>query len=696
MGETIYALDTNNSILAARVVEAAPPPPMPMKLETIWEKIPDDFPQFFSTNNLVRGMDYNPVTNHLLVASRQDGAVHRIDAVDGSYVGTLDMTGVDGGTFVINKIGVAADGAIYVGNMTTNSTSTPFHLYRWADEDAVPVRVYAGDLWGWDPENRWGDSMDVRGMGVDTEILLGSFNGSMLTVLRPSGDPAAPNSYAVQQIYPQVEASAPRSVAFGPDNLVYVKRPTTPFYELEIDFTTGTVTNQREFDRTKIEGEISPLGYGAEEDIIAAILPGTHELWVYRRSHLSVQWQASPIATKAFPPPLHGTYIRNSNGAGDVIVVGDIIYGMDTNNSIMAVRLVEGDPPPPMPAAEIFWSNENEIRGSLLNGDEVRTVVGGLLRPIGLAVDAEAGHIYWAEDGVGRIGRANFDGSNPETVIGGLATPQDVLLLNDRIYFSQYSVGLFSVDLDGGHLQPVLEVTGEGTSPIAYDEVTGRIYLAAVSNAGAKLYSVNPDGTEPEVIEGFGTNYYGIVFDGNGTLFRANYGLHTVDSYDLETGVAKPLYGGDYTQLLQIDISEDGSRIYWTERGNGGNVYVANADGSGDVFTLASDEDSPFGVALVKGVTAGDGFVDWIATFDLSEGERGPEDDPDGDGISNLLEYALGGNPTVANRDLLPFVGVESVGGDEHLSIEYSKNASAVGIDYVVEVSEDLVNLGFQ
>ncbi len=660
------------------------------ELETIWEKHPADYPQFFGTGNTVRGMAYNPVTNHLLVASRDDNAIHRIDAADGAYIGELDMTGVSGGLFAINKVRVTADGAIYVGNMTTDAVAESFRLYRWADEEAVPVRIYAGNPGDVAPENRWGDAMDVRGTGADTEILLGSYMGSMLAVLRPGEDPAAPDSYTALRIPTAVAALAPRNVAFGPGNLVYLTRASAALYELDIDFESGTVLGERAFDGSKIAAGLSPLAYGEQEDLLVGLLSASHAVWVYKRTHLSLQWTALPIATKVFSAP-NGTHNANGNAAGDAIVVGDIIYALDTNNSILAVKLVENEPPPPLPAAEIFWSNNNEIRGSLLNGDEVRTVIGGLSRPIGLAVDAEAGHIYWAEDGVGRIARAKLNGTDTTTIIDGLKTPQDVLLLNGRIYFSQYSAGLFSVNLEGGDLKTVLPVESQGTSPIAYDEVTGRIYMSAVTAAGSRLYSVDPDGNESDSIADFGTNYYGIAFGPDGTLFRANFDLHTVDSYNMETGVPTPLFGG-YTQPLQIAISEDGSRIYWTERGNDGNVYAANADGSGDVLTLAAGEDSPFGVALVPSVTAGEGFADWIASFDVPVEQRGSEDDPDGDGIDNLLEYALDGDPAAADRDILPVIGVESVGGVEYLAIAYTKNASASGIAYIVEVSEDLVN----
>ncbi len=72
----------------------------------------------------------------------------------------------------------------------------------------------------------------------------------------------------------------------------------------------------------------------------------------------------------------------------------------------------------------------------------------------------------------------------------------------------------------------------------------------------------------------------------------------------------------------------------------------------------------------------------------LPSGDRGRDADPDGDGIRNLVEYALGLNPQSADVAGLPVGAVE----DGFLTLNVSKNAEALGIDYVVEVSGDLVN----
>jgi len=79
----------------------------------------------------------------------------------------------------------------------------------------------------------------------------------------------------------------------------------------------------------------------------------------------------------------------------------------------------------------------------------------------------------------------------------------------------------------------------------------------------------------------------------------------------------------------------------------------------------------------------------WYAENNLptdGTGAGAPTADPDGDGIANLLEYALGGNPTESNTSLIP---VAEMSGDRmELSFINLRN----DIIYQVEVSEDLIN----
>ena len=65
--------------------------------------------------------------------------------------------------------------------------------------------------------------------------------------------------------------------------------------------------------------------------------------------------------------------------------------------------------------------------------------------------------------------------------------------------------------------------------------------------------------------------------------------------------------------------------------------------------------------------------------------------DPDGDGVVNLLEYALGLDPLSANRTGLPVVTTTSRVGTTNLALTYTKVKTATDLTYLVEVSADLV-----
>src|SRR5205807_2388945 len=89
---------------------------------------PGDVDFLNSSGQLQRGMAWNPVTGHLLVACRTNPAsptIERVlvlDAANGTNVlSLLDMSSLAFGgnaSFLINLIGVADDGAIYVANLS--------------------------------------------------------------------------------------------------------------------------------------------------------------------------------------------------------------------------------------------------------------------------------------------------------------------------------------------------------------------------------------------------------------------------------------------------------------------------------------------------------------------------------------------------------------------------------------------------
>jgi hypothetical protein len=63
--------------------------------------------------------------------------------------------------------------------------------------------------------------------------------------------------------------------------------------------------------------------------------------------------------------------------------------------------------------------------------------------------------------------------------------------------------------------------------------------------------------------------------------------------------------------------------------------------------------------------------------------------DPDGDGMANLLEYALGGSPLQAESGLWPVASLVEASGEHYLQLEFTPER-VEGVRYHVEVSNDL------
>ena len=90
-------------------------------------------------------------------------------------------------------------------------------------------------------------------------------------------------------------------------------------------------------------------------------------------------------------------------------------------------------------------------------------------------------------------------------------------------------------------------------------------------------------------------------------------------------------------------------------------------------------------------VTASTPWKTWVmSTFSADEAQdptvSGPLANPSGDGITNLLKYALNADPKAATPHLLPTLAVD---GDK-LIFTYSQNDAATDLTYMVEQSQDL------
>ena len=92
-------------------------------------------------------------------------------------------------------------------------------------------------------------------------------------------------------------------------------------------------------------------------------------------------------------------------------------------------------------------------------------------------------------------------------------------------------------------------------------------------------------------------------------------------------------------------------------------------------------------------VQSSDPFNKWAQANGLSQlsvEDRAPVADPDHDGVPNLLEYALGGDPVMSNRAILPTFD----NSGDNIKIFFSRIKATVDstLDLSVQLTSDLGN----
>jgi len=146
--------------------------------------------------DLTRGMAYNPVTGNVLIVSRVGAPnVRVLNGITGAEVGTFNMAGVSGGTFAATNIAISADGQIYVANLSTNTSTSPFKVYRWGSEADGLAAITSTTVFSGNPDAaggalRFGDSFDAIGSGSSVRLAAGAGNtagGNGYAILDQSG-----------------------------------------------------------------------------------------------------------------------------------------------------------------------------------------------------------------------------------------------------------------------------------------------------------------------------------------------------------------------------------------------------------------------------------------------------------------------------------------------------------------------------
>jgi DNA-binding beta-propeller fold protein YncE len=191
------------------------------------------------------------------------------------------------------------------------------------------------------------------------------------------------------------------------------------------------------------------------------------------------------------------------------------------------------------------------------DGSDKKIIVTEARNPDGIAVDAEAGHIYWTNMGVpslndGSIERADLDGGNRITIVppGDTYTPKQLLLdkADGKLYWcDREGMRVMRANLDGSHVETLIET---GFGELDRRDQTRWCVGIAVDPEWDEIYWTQKGTDNGDV----------------GQLFRAPIAIKPDETAASRTDIE--LVFDRLPEPIDLEIDQVNRRLYWTDRGD--------------------------------------------------------------------------------------------------------------------------------
>ncbi len=251
----------------------------------------------------------------------------------------------------------------------------------------------------------------------------------------------------------------------------------------------------------------------------------------------------------------------------------------------------------------LYWTSYTSagaVRLGDLGGSGARDLFTGESSPEGVAIDAAAGKIYWADTTSGAIRVANLDGSGAQDLYTRENSPAGVAIdpAAGLIYWAN--------GVDGGAIR-VGNLDGSGARTlfpgedkpvgVAIDPAAGTIYWGTYD--GFTIRVGNLDGTGARTLFANEASPTGIAIDpAAGKLYWTNEFAGNVRVGNLDGTGAANLYTGE-GDVGGLAIDPPAGKIYWGDWSLG-TVRVGSLDGTAPAQSLYTGENDPWFVALLR------------------------------------------------------------------------------------------------
>ena len=438
---------------------------------------------FEANDDNTRGLAYDAVTGHLVIANKSGGAhLYLIDGTNGTNIGQMNTSGMyTGGTFPIDQVVVADDGVVYAGNLALTASVQSFNLTSWpsATTNSTLYNAYpAGDP-GSGSGDRWGDTMAARGSGVNTQILLGSRGTNVALLTTGNGTdfnatlipvPGVPNSFAGY------------GIAFGAGNTFWAKNYLGDLYEISFDPTLASnaaiVLDYVSAGNAQIPSHMVGVGVDTVHSILGGVVLNDQnpDLQLFQ-----LTGNANPpvLFDQAFFPAYNPS--ANGNNLGVVSMKYPRVYAMDVDLGIIGATYgVPASTPPTasLTGATIYASGSPytltpAVTGTLpLYYQWQYNTVSNLATAVNIP-GATSGSYTFNPPVVTNTGWYDVIVTN----FGGGTTSAPVLLTVLAPVTSPYVTNVWKLAAGGSNVS-FLDTSSYGTRGLAYDSNSGALLLA--------------------------------------------------------------------------------------------------------------------------------------------------------------------------------------------------------------------------
>lgn len=206
----------------------------------------------------------------------------------------------------------------------------------------------------------------------------------------------------------------------------------------------------------------------------------------------------------------------------------------------------------------VLDASGGRIFSTKTDGSDKRILLSGCRIPDGVAVDAQAGHIYWTNMGVptrndGSIERCDIDGKNRTTIIpeGRTFTPKQLHLEKEssKLYWcDREGMRVMRSNLDGSKIETLID-TSQG-EPRPGRDATKWCVGITIDAAHGHIYWTQK----------------GADNAGRGRIFRANIEIPQGQNASNRTDI-EVLYDG-LPEPIDLELDLQNRILYWTDRGD--------------------------------------------------------------------------------------------------------------------------------